>query len=70
MFLHPTHFLLSALNIVFPLLSWILSINIGITFLPPFTNEQYAFVSLTNVVSADPKDTDNNSGTLYIFQNY
>ena len=32
--------LLSLLNIVLPLLSWILSNKIGVTFFPPFTNVQ------------------------------
>ena len=37
---HPMHFLLSELKIVLPLLSWILSISIGVTFFPPLTNVQ------------------------------
>ena len=58
------HCLLSALKIVLPLLSWILSIKIGLTFFPPFTNVLYAFVSLSNVVSAAPNETDKTSGIL------
>ena len=40
-----------------------LSIKIGVTFLPPLTNVQYAFVNCIKVVSAAPKEADNNSGT-------
>ena len=56
------HFLFSSLKIVLPLLSCILLIKLGSTFFPPFTKEEYAEVRLINDVSAEPKETDNNSG--------
>ena len=53
--------------IVLPSLSCILSIKIGSTNFPPLTKVEYAEVNFNNVVSAEPKDIDNNSsGFSYI----
>ena len=61
---HCLQILFSELNIVLPSESWILSIKIGSTNFPPFKKELYALVSLSNVVSADPKEMDINSSGL------